>query len=225
MTTAIDRRAWLAERRAAVVADYDGSAATYTDDLYRNDAQQEWVRRLLAERAPGVVLDAPCGTGRYFPLVTAAGWSVVGVDQSAGMLDQARRRALASELHHVGLQEIDVVARFDAAMTIDGMEHVPPDDWPVVLATVHRTLRPGAPWYLTVEEDDDRDAIDRAFEAGVAQGWPIVRGEVVEGDVAGYHYYPGRQTVLSWFAAEGLAVIDEGFTPYDGWGYRHFLLR
>ena len=46
-----------------------------------------------------------------------------------------------------------------------------------------------------------------------------------EGDVAGYHYYPGRKQVVDWFAAEHLEVLDEAFKQEDGWGYRHFLLR
>ena len=52
-----------------------------------------------------------------------------------------------------------------------------------------------------------------------------MRGEVIEGDVAGYHYYPGRAQVLAWFATEGLEVVEEGFKQEDGWGYRHFVLR
>ena len=51
------------------------------------------------------MLDAPCGTGKYFPLVAAAGHQVVGADQSAGMLAQARVRGIASRLDHVALQE------------------------------------------------------------------------------------------------------------------------
>jgi len=54
---------------------------------------------------------------------------------------------------------------------------------------------------------------------------PSVRGQVIEGDVAGYHYYPGRDQVLDWLAAEGLSVDEEGFTQEAGWGYRHFLVR
>jgi hypothetical protein len=46
-----------------------------------------------------------------------------------------------------------------------------------------------------------------------------------EGDVAGYHYYPGREQAVEWFGREDLAIADEGFRREDGWGYRHFLLR
>jgi hypothetical protein len=36
---------WLAERRAALVADYDADAATYGDDEYPWDMQRDWVAR------------------------------------------------------------------------------------------------------------------------------------------------------------------------------------
>ena len=50
-------------------------------------------------------------------------------------------------------------------------------------------------------------------------------GAVIEGDVAGYHYYPGRERVARWLAAEGLAVVQQGTEPQDGWAYWHLLLR
>ena len=70
--------------------------------------------------------------------------------------------------------------------------------------------------------DIQREWVARALSA---RGLPVVRGETVEGDVAGYHYYPGREQVIRWLAGEGLTVIDEGFKWENGWGYRHFLLR
>ena len=70
--------------------------------------------RLLATCPPdGLVLDAPCGTGQYFPLVAAAGCRVVGIDQSAGMLEQARARGIAVDLQQVGLQELAFDGEFE----------------------------------------------------------------------------------------------------------------
>jgi cyclopropane fatty-acyl-phospholipid synthase-like methyltransferase len=140
------------------------------------------------------------------------------------MLAQARARGLADALEQVGLQELAFEGGFDAAMTIDAMENVPPEDWPVVLANLHRAVQPGGPIYLTVEEITASD-VDAAFEDGRRRGLPIVRGEVIEGDVAGYHYYPGRDRVLAWLEAEGLAIVEEAFDQQDGWGYRHLLVR
>lgn len=221
----MDRASWLAERRAVVVAVYDAEAPTYDDNPYPSDAQSEWVHRFLRLCPPGaLVLDAPCGTGQYFPQVAAAGHRVVGVDQSAGMLEVARSRGIASSLERTSLQDLSYAAAFDAVMTVDAMENIPPEDWPVVLANLHRAVRPGGILYMTVEEVDD-DQVAHAYEQLTAAGAPAVLGEIVEGDVAGYHYYPGRDRVVGWFAAEGLSIVDEGFSQEDGWGYRHFLLR
>jgi ubiquinone/menaquinone biosynthesis C-methylase UbiE len=222
---AMDRRAWIDERRAAVIADYDSAAATYDRNLYPNEVQKLWVRRLLATCPPnGTVLDAPCGTGRYFPLVADRGHRVVGIDQSAGMLEQARARGIAIELEHVGLQELAFIGRFDAVMTIDALENVAPEDWPLVLANLHRAMRTHGHLYLTVEEQDQNE-IEAAYAKLVASDIPAVPGEVVEGDVAGYHYYPDRGQVLAWLDSENLELIDEHYKQEDGWGYRHFLLR
>jgi hypothetical protein len=82
----------------------------------------------------------------------------------------------------------------------------------------------GGLFYLTVEEVDE-PVIEQAFTTLTRRGLPAVRGEVIDGDVAGYHHYPGRDRVTGWLHAAGLQVIDEGFNQEDGWGYRHFLLQ
>ncbi len=221
----MDRRVWLAERRAAVVAAYDAEAPTYDEYEYSSHMQREWVARALRLIPPrGTVLDAPCGTGKYFPLVAAAGHRVAGVDQSAGMLAQAGLREIAFSLEHTALQDLSYVHEFDAVITVDAMENIPPEDWPLVLANLHRAVRPGGVIYLTVEEVG-QSQVDQAFESLSARGLPAVRGEIVEGDVAGYHYYPGRDQAVEWIQHEGLAIADEGFRRENGWGYRHFLLR
>jgi ubiquinone/menaquinone biosynthesis C-methylase UbiE len=221
----MDRKTWLRERREAVVDEYDAMAAGYHE--YPNDAQQEWVGRLLASCVPGgVVLDAPCGTGRYFSMVAEAGLRVIGIDQSVGMLEQAQSRGVAAGLHQVGLQELSFWDEFDAAMTIDAMENVPPEDWPLVLTNLQRAVRPGGRLYLTVEEKTDDAVLAEAYTSLTERGLPAVEGEIVEGDVvAGYHYYPIRDQVLTWLDETGWQVVDEDFTPENGWGYRHLLVE
>ena len=109
-------------------------------------------------------------------------------------------------------------------MCVDAMENVGPEDWPVVLGNLRGALLPGGHLYLTVEEIPD-EAIERAHAALTAQGEPAVRGEVTEGDVAGYHFYPDRARVAGWLAAAGLGLLHDDSSEEDGWGYRHLLLR
>ncbi len=221
----MERRVWLAERRAALVVGYDAEAAAYGDDEYPSDMQREWVARVL-RLIPlgGTVLDAPCGTGKYFPMLAAAGVRGAGADQSAGMLAKARARGIAFPLEHTSLQELSYASQFHAVLTIDAMQHIPPEDWPGVLANLHRSLRPGGLLYLTVKELQQHH-IQQAFESLSARGLPAVRSELVEDDAPGYHYCPGRDQAVDWFWQQGLAIVDEGFRRENGWGYRHFLLR
>jgi SAM-dependent methyltransferase len=221
----MNRHTWLDQRRAAVLASYDQQAPAYDDHGYPNQTQQDWVARLLrACPAAAKILDAPCGTGRYFSMVAAAGHRVVGADQSAAMLARARARGIAVALDMVRLQELPYTGEYDAVLTIDAMENVPPEDWPLVLANLHRAARPGGLYYLTVEEVAE-PVIKEAFTTLTRCGLPAVLGEVIDGDVAGYHYYPSRDQVAGWLHAARLQVIDEGFSQEEGWGYRHFLLQ
>ncbi len=219
------RRTWLAERRASVVADYDQGATNYDANSYDVPVHRSFVQKLVDTCPPGgIILDAPCGTGQYFPIVTDSGRRVVGIDQSPGMLAKARARGLATRLEQVGLQELALSTVFDGVMTVDAMENVPPEDWPLVLGNLNRALRPQGHLYLTTEEIDQAE-IDEAFGDAQRRGWPAVHGEVIEGDTAGYHYYPGRTRVMDWFAAENLTLIEESVSDHDGWAYRHFLLQ
>jgi len=220
----MDRAAWLRDRREAVRADYDADAATYDDSPYPTTSHGAFIDRLIASCPPGgVILDAPCGTGQYFARVRDAGRRVVGIDQSAGMLEQARRRGLADRLEHLGLQEIGFNKEFDGVMTVDAMENVAPEDWPLVIANLRRAVKDVGHLYMTVEEISEAD-IDEAWQQNRERGIPAVRGEVIEGEVAGYHYYPGRERVRAWLAAEGLVILDEATDQEDGWGYWHLFL-
>jgi len=220
----VDRRDWLRERRAAVEASYDAEAPSYDENPYPVETQVRFVERLVATCPPGgMVLDAPCGTGQYFALVAAAGRRVVGIDQSAGMLAQAQARDIAVALHQVGLQELAFEGEFDAAMTVDAMENVFPEDWPTVLVNLSRAVRPDGHLYLTVEEVPET-VLDEAFADLSARGLPAVRGEVIEGDVAGYHFYPGRDQVMRWLEAAGLAIVEQETETLEDWGYWHILV-
>jgi SAM-dependent methyltransferase len=219
----MDRGTWLAERHAAVIATYDDEASGFADD-YPRTSHTRFVDRLLETCPPGgVVLDAPCGTGWYFARIAAAGRRVIGIDQSTGMLREAAARGIADELVHVDLQHLALEAAADGSMTVDAMENIPPEDWPLVLANLRRAVRPGGHHYMTIEEMDQAE-VDAAFAELSASGAPAVRGEVIEGDVAGYHFFPSREQVQGWLDDAGLRIEDETFDQEDGWGYRHLLL-
>ena len=221
----MDRAEWLRERRESVEADYTRDAATY-DDGYDpvTSVHRRFVERLI-ETIPegGTILDAPCGTGPYFGLILAAGRQVVGADQSAGMLERARKKHPDVPLEHVGLQELSLDGRFDAAMCVDAMEHVPPEEWPLVVGNLRRAIRRAGHLYMTIEQVD-RSLIERAFEEGSAAGLPVVFGDSVDPATGGYHHYPDRKQVGRWLDDAQLVVIDETDEDLGDYGYRHLLV-
>ncbi len=208
----MDRRRWLDERRAAVRRDYDDDAAEYETGLYPiSDAHRRCVSRVVQACPPGgVVLDIPCGTGRYFELVVDGGRRVVGADQSSGMLEQARSRGLADSVEQTGLQELAHLAAFDGVLCIDAMEHVPPEDWPTVVRNLGRALRPGGLLFMSLEVQADAEAmLDRAYEQALERGLPAVPGEDISEDSGGYHFYPSEEQVKGWLSAARLRVVDD----------------
>lgn len=220
----VDREAWLRERRQTAEERHDTIHAFTYDDQYGEigPTHRRFVADLLERCQPGgTVLDAACGTGKYFAMVLDAGRRVVGTDQSTGMLARARARFPVVPLERVGLQELAFDAEFDAVMCIDAMENVPPEDWPRVVGNLRRALRPGGHLYLTVEQVDDEE-LDREFAEATARGLPVVRGEESRD---GYHYYPSREQVGYWMEEGMLVVVAEDSSPGDGYGYLHLLAR
>ena len=220
----VDREAWLRERRRTAEERHDTIHAFTYDDQYGEigPTHRRFVADLLERCRPGgTVLDAACGTGKYFAMVLDTGRRVVGTDQSTGMLARARARFPGVPLERVGLQELAFDAEFDAVMCIDAMENIPPEDWPRVVGNLRRALRPGGHLYLTVEQVDDEE-LDRELAEATARGLPVVRGEESRD---GYHYYPSREQVGYWMEEGMLAVVAEDYSPGDGYGYLHLLAR
>jgi 2-polyprenyl-6-hydroxyphenyl methylase / 3-demethylubiquinone-9 3-methyltransferase len=85
-------------------------------------------------------------------MLAAAGHRVAGADQSAGMLARARARGIAFSLERISLQDLSYAGRFAAVLTIEAMQHIPPEGWPGVLANLRRAVRPGGLVYLTVQD-------------------------------------------------------------------------
>ncbi|GAB3739833.1 class I SAM-dependent methyltransferase [Microlunatus parietis] len=117
-------------------------ASTY--DEPRNglfDLDEPIVRPLLDAVAPGVALDAACGTGRFAELL-AARHQVIGVDGSPEMLERARVRVPAADFRLGDLDQLPVPdVSVDLLTTGLALSHVP--DLRPVLTEFARALRPG----------------------------------------------------------------------------------
>ncbi len=103
----------------------------------------------LAGCEPGAdVLDVPCGFGRHVVPLARAGYRAVGVDRSATLLDEARRRAggerwpkfIRADYRELPFPE----ASFDAALNLfTSLGYLGDAEDVKVLAAIRRVLRPG----------------------------------------------------------------------------------
>lgn len=178
----MDRREWLADVGRRKVERFDAVySPTYDRDWGAiGTTHADCVRRLVQSApAGGVVLDAACGTGRFYPAVLAAGRRIHGVDESTGMLTQAKAKHPEAEVDCRRLQDLDFEHAFDAVMCIDALENLPPEDWPIALTALSRAAKTAALVYLTVELPVDEDLV-AAYDAARAKGWPVVPGELAE---------------------------------------------
>jgi SAM-dependent methyltransferase len=227
----MDRSAWLKEQRRVKEEQDDSIYAPIYDEHWGEigDTHRDCLTRFLDLCPPSAhILDAPCGTGKYWPLILSSGRTVHGIDQSAGMLAQARKKHPDVPATKLGLQEMEYRSAYDGAICVDALEMIPPEDWPLVLGNLHRALKAGGPLYLTVEIQDEAE-IAKAFDDARAAGLPVVYGEWAyeggdHGDWAqdgGYHFYPRRDQVIGWLAEAGFQLLSEAEDEV----YHHYLVR
>ena len=245
----MERSEWLKKIRSLTEELYDRVAPLYweTYGVYDNQVHLQFVEKLLARLAEhSSILDAACGAGRYDEILLEAGHTVLGIDQSALMLERARQhfppeRYPGLRYAKIGLQEMDFQAEFDGAICMDAMENVFPEDWPGVVARFHKVLKPGGLLYFTVEVAESGE-VSESYQRARAMGLPVVFGEVADqvesaceqialmdvhqipGELVGhacYHFYPSLEQVRLWLAQSGLFIEEEG----SGNWYAHFLAR
>jgi SAM-dependent methyltransferase len=219
----MERAEWLKQMRDKAEALYDHLSPEYWAKfgLYANETHREYLQKFLGRVAPrSTLLSAACGAGRYDGMLLEAGHSVVGIDQSAGMLARARGRFPEVRYEKLGLQEMDFWEVFDGVICVDAMEHVCPEDWPGILRGFREALKPGGVLYFTMPSADLwADEVEEAYEQVKALEPSVVSNELA--DVAAYHYCPSLEQVRAWIGQAGLTIEEEG----RGSGYEHFVVR
>jgi 2-polyprenyl-3-methyl-5-hydroxy-6-metoxy-1,4-benzoquinol methylase len=218
----MDRTQWRKERRLWNEVQMDTTYARQYDQhwgSYINPSHRQMVERFL-DLCPkgGRILDAACGTGKYWPILLERGFSVLGTDQSQQMLRQAQAKFPEVPVEHVGMQELSFADAFDGIMCMDAMEMVFPEDWPVTLHHFARALHERGLLYLTVEITTEEE-LQIAYEAGQRLGLPLIYGEYAHH--GGYHYYPTDDQVRAWLVDASFTVLE----MTEGDDYRHYLTR
>jgi 2-polyprenyl-3-methyl-5-hydroxy-6-metoxy-1,4-benzoquinol methylase len=240
----MERASWLEQIRKMTEALYDRFSPLYWEKygVQYSEAHVRFLLKFLRSVPPkSNLLSAGCGAGKFDGLLLEAGHQVMGIDLSEGMLARARQRFPEIHYQKIGLQEMAFNNEFEGLICIDALEHVFPEDWPVIVHGFQEALRPGGMLYFTVDESA-ADELAATYQQARSKGLPVVYGELAAevdenfdkvmampleavpdelSDRAVYHYYPSLDQVRAWLAKEKFAIQAED----SGIWYRHFLAR
>lgn len=193
---------------AAAISTMDGYRAwAELYDLPGNqliDLEQPVVRDILNGLAPGLALDAACGTGRHAAYLAALGHTVIGVDSSPDMLAIAQTKVPGGEFHVGDMHRLPVAdAQVDVVVCALALMHVP--DLQVVFAELVRVLKPGG--HLVISDW-------RALTGTIA--FPVVK----PGPDGRPGFIPSRARLTSEYLSAALALglhlrrCEEPLVPY-----------
>ena len=142
--------------------EYDLISDWYCGDRSSSIGVREAISAVASLPRGSLILDLGCGNGR--PITDAlvnAGYRVVGLDSSRGMLERFRLylpKTNAVRADSRACPFLDGV--FDAAVSWGMMFHLNPRDQSTTFAAVSRVLKPGAPFLFTAAEIPDVPADD-----------------------------------------------------------------
>ena len=191
----------------AGINNYDSFAEGYTasnEDSFDNAHYERPAMLALAGEVAGRrILDAGCGSGALFAALRDRGAIVTGIDKSAGMLEQARRRLgddadlqaaeLGSPLPFPGDTFDDVTA----SLVLHYLR-----DWGLALAELRRVLKPGGRLIVSVGHPFATNLWHR--EAGLKPDYFATYNTV--------EWTAGGQVALLRFWARPLHAMTDAFT-------------
>lgn len=133
---------------------FQGEYSRWYDTIYRKKdypGECDFLESVFAGRSPRPhhVLDLGCGTGGHALNLARRGYQVTGVDRSATMLQEARRKAkqasITADFHEGDLSRLAWHEQFDAAIAMFAVTGYITSDREMedYLSGVWRGLRPG----------------------------------------------------------------------------------
>lgn len=131
------------EETSRTIASYDAGAVAFGKRWFHFRLEDQ-VNRFAAHLRPGArILDVGCGVGRDVGHFQQLGFEAIGIDRSAGMLAEARRR-VASPFVQADVRCLPFAdSSFDALWVCASLMHLPKADAPTVLEECRRVVGHG----------------------------------------------------------------------------------
>ena len=117
-----------------------------------NPARMGWIAERLGPLEGLRILDVGCGAGLASEWLARRGAIVTGLDAAGGALEAARAHAAANGVsveYREGTPEDFEAGNFDAVISLEVIEHVPPAERAAFCAALARLVRPGGQVFLS----------------------------------------------------------------------------
>jgi len=151
---------------ASNIYDADAHKAEWYDHIQTNTDDVDQVKRLIGGRGPWRILEPFCGTGRILIPLAMEGHTLVGMDQSKGLLGRCRKKV--SELPDLATR----VSLIEADVTVA--------KWPEGFDLV---ILGGNCFYELATPDQQEGCIESAAKALKAGGYVYVDNDHMEGEL------------------------------------------
>ncbi len=158
------------------------------------------------------VLDIAAGTGTSSAAIARTGANVVGLDLSAGMLDEARRKHRDVEFVLGNAEKLPFVSdEFDAVTISFGLRNV--NDPKAALAEMYRVLKPGGRLVICEFSRPPVAVLRASYFAYLKYVMPTVAG-VASSNAEAYKYledsikaWPDQGTLSQWIRGVGFTRV------------------
>jgi SAM-dependent methyltransferase len=195
---------------------YDEMAGSY-DSIFEGQSYRRAYDLLAGEfiagmlpAAPGLIVDAGCGTGRWAAKWLALGHRVIGIEQSPRMIASLRQKNLgpAFQLIEASMAEADVAeSTADLVIAMGSIQYLP--DPAAALRRFVRWLKPGA--QVCLYADSLMAIVLELFRMGRPEEALLRlatrKGEFRQGDIAAELHLFNREALTDLLTGAGLADV------------------
>lgn len=175
-----------------VASDY---ARRFDDELEHKPLERDMLASFAAEVGDGLICDLGCGPGHVAAYLRGCGAEVVGLDLSDAMVEEARRRHPDVRFDQADMRALPFAdGALAGIVALYSLIHIPPDEIPMTLAELRRTLQPDGALLVGFHVGEEMRHLDAWWDQPVSLDFHFFTVERMRGWLTGAGFAPRELT-------------------------------